>query len=88
MWRISAKKEKETKPNLDGNSELEGWDLLHESNRTGTRSLKWTWRMKKIGVGQIGRERLHQKLSVNTYFDIFFHDGIIFFSCFLLMTPI
>lgn len=43
---------------------------------------------EKISVGQIGRERSHPKLSVNTYFDIFFHDGIIFFSCFLLMTPI
>lgn len=40
---------------------------------------------EKIGVGQIGRQISELNLSVNTHFDISFHDGIFFF---LFMTPI
>lgn len=88
MWRISGKKKRKGKTNLDGNSEVEGWDLLQKSNRTGwDKKPQVGLEKEKIGVGQIGREISELKLSVNTHFEISLHDGI-FFSFFLFMTPI
>lgn len=80
MQRTSGKKKRKGRTNLGVNSEVEGWDLLHKSNRTGRSHLKWE--KEKIGVGQIGREISALKLSVNMHFDISFHEGIFFFPLF------